>query len=289
MGENNFNVFLMSIIVIIIVSLGILFSTSTFTKTNTTITNTTTTPSNETNIIENNNLQNNGKTELTSVETKELEDIIINELSLFKTKSSLNEVTNQLKIAVALNKLKTTTSQPKNENNQLISFTKDELETAFQNTSLSNLEFKQENIRGVTSIQDAGYPEYSYSYDNGIYTYTTKANSTYKDFPEIGHKVISATKENQSYVISIKYMWGNLTDCGALCATKVYGKVYNTYDQYIAHENNTIGTLENINSTTDLTNYFNRNYENQKDNLTTYTYVFNKTNDQFKLVNFYIS
>ena len=36
MGENNFNVFLMSIIVIIIVSLGILFSTSTFTTTNTT-------------------------------------------------------------------------------------------------------------------------------------------------------------------------------------------------------------------------------------------------------------
>lgn len=289
MGENNFNVFLMLVLITIIVSLGILFSTKAFSKTNTTITNTTTTPSDETNIIENNVPQNNNKTALTSAETKELENIITNELALLKTKSSISEVTDQLKLAIALNKLKTTTSQPKNEHNQLISFTSAELLTAFNNTSLSNLELKQESIRGVTSVQDAGYPEHSYSYDNGIYTYTTKASSTYKDFPEIGHKVITATKENQSYIISIKYMWGNLTDCGALCATKVYGKTYSTYDQYISNENNTIGTLENIKNQTDLTNYFNSNYENQKDNLATYTYVFNKTNDQFKLVNFYIS
>lgn len=289
MGENNFNVFLMLVIITIIVSLGILFSSKKFTITN--ATNPATINSNkETNIIENSNLNDNNEntSNLTAVETKELEKIITNELYLLKAKTSLNDLTNQLKLAVALNKLKTTTSQPKNEYNELISFTADELETAFNNSSLSKYGFKHENIEGANSILENAYPKHSYNYSNGIYTYTNKVNNTYSDFPEIGYKIITATKENQNYIISIKYMWGNLTDCGALCATKVYGKIYNTYDQYLSNENNNIGTLEKINTTTDLTNYFNNNYESLKDKLATYTYVFEKVNSQYKLINFYV-
>lgn len=289
MGENNFNVFLMIVIVMVIVSLGILFSTKSFFKDNTATNTIDKTPNEETNIIENNSPQDVNKIDLTPAETRELENIITNELALLKTKSSLGGITNQLKLAVALNKLKETTSQPKNEDEELISFTSTELENAFKSTSLSNLGIEHESIRGALTIYNNSYPAHSYNYNNGIYTYNSKINTTYQDLPEIGHKVLTAIKENQSYIISIKYMWGNLTDCGALCATKVYGKIYNTYDLYTENENKNIGTLENVKTQTDLKNYFNNNYEIEKDNLATYTYVFNKIDDQFKLVNFYIS
>ncbi|MBO5182995.1 MAG: hypothetical protein J6B64_01215 [Bacilli bacterium] len=230
---------------------------------------------NEFNYLDNLKIQQVNK-EINSQEIKqeELETIISNELDILYGKTSMNDITNQDKLSIGLKILKKSSTNDG-------TFTKDELESAFNKTCLSKLGIIHENIIPISNDNEDGNPLIGYTFTDGIYNNEILLNSTFIQTIAVGKKSIKFNNDNGKYTISIKYLFGEPSD-DIMNVHKVYGKNKEEIGE-IPIELLIGGKKENIQI------WFEQNYEAFKDKLETYNYVFTKENDKISLIDFYIN
>ena len=89
-------------------------------------------------------------------------------------------------------------------------------------------------------------------------------------------KVLSAKKKNNIYIITVSYIWNN---------TLLVDTMYETYDNALNQKDMLLAVpSEDGNpSEEDITNFIDSSYENIKDKLHKYTYVFDKQDDKYLL------
>lgn len=89
-------------------------------------------------------------------------------------------------------------------------------------------------------------------------------------------KVLSAKKKNNIYVITVSYVWNNTLAPDTMYET--YNNALNQKDMLLA-----VPSEEGNPSEEDVKNFIDSSYDNIKDKLHKYTYVFDKQNDKYLL------
>ena len=209
----------------------------------------------------------------------ELTNIIENELYVFYGKTSLNDITNQDKLSLAVRLMV-------EKNNAIIqSFTSSELEDSFNSTVISNLGINHENIVPIKSVTQDGNLGFGYTYENGVYRDRVSTNSGTSSVPVVANKVVSFSENDGRYTLSIKYLWASFGEY-IMGDNSLYGK----YTDSINHQNS-IGELPEgllVGSYENLQNWGNENFSSFEDKLEKYNFVFIKENGKINLINFYV-
>lgn len=213
---------------------------------------------------------------------QQIENIIDNQLYVLFNKTNMNDISNQERLNLAVWEY----AKEKGINYfEVPSFTTSELENAYQQLSISNLSIKHEPIRGLLGniLDDQIY----WNYD------TSKNLYTKNDIDGHGVCVINAVKlidenyqiKNGQYHVTIKSLFSHT------CDADFYYDFYGNYNDASARLNPVVinsGTYPNDYSF--IISYESKiidTYERMRNQLDTYNYVFEKINNQFKLVNFY--
>lgn len=219
----------------------------------------------------------------------ELKRIIEEELWILGGKNNINEITNHDKLLMAKKIYcnnhpyysDTTCYKDKTNTTTLTSFKFDNLNTVYENSSISNLgSLKAENIKC-----SLGHNEWTYDNQTKTYSYTALGHGGFSIEPAY-KKLINFTNNNNEYTISYKYIWTYSTE---------YIK-YPLYSSYDINEENYINDvpmeyvdpIEGVETMT-VEEYIESVYKSMEDELDTYNYVFRKTNGKMKLINFYIN
>ncbi len=209
----------------------------------------------------------------------ELTNIIENELFVFYGKTSLNDITNQDKLSLAVRLMV-------EKNNAIIqSFTSSELEDSFNSTIISNLGINHENIVPIKSVTQDGNLGFGYTYENGVYKDRVSTNSGTSSVPVVANKIVSFSENDGRYTLSIKYLWASFGEY-IMGDNSLYGK----YIDSINHQNS-IGELPEgllVGSYENLKNWGNENFSSFEDKLEKYNFVFIKENGKITLINFYV-
>ena len=209
----------------------------------------------------------------------ELTNIIENELFVFYGKTSLNDITNQDKLSLAVRLMV-------EKNNAIIqSFTSSELEDSFNSTVISNLGINHENIVPIKSVTQDGNLGFGYTYENGVYRDRVSTNSGTSSVPVVANKIVSFSENDGRYTLSIKYLWASFGEY-IMGDNSLYGK----YTDSINHQNS-IGELPEgllVGSYENLQNWGNENFSSFEDKLEKYNFVFIKENGKITLINFYV-
>lgn len=210
----------------------------------------------------------------------ELVKLIDEQLYIFYGKKSLNDITNQNKLSLALHLM---------ENNKLgelrDSFTSKELEDAFNSSIISGLGITHENIIPSKSVLSDGNMGYGYTYLDGVYSAPVRTNSGFSAVHMIYNKVVSFSEDDGQYTFSIKYLWGGFGEY-LMDDDNVYGK----YEDSINGQNSIGIVSEDIlmGSYEQLQNWGKENFSSFEDKLEKYNFVFVKENGKINLIDFYV-
>lgn len=208
------------------------------------------------------------------------EDLIKNELYILDDKKSINEITNEDKLTLAFNLL---------ESKYIVSdgavstkvdwFLKERLDEIFSESCISNLGIthKSFDVYEYTQSEAGNY----YNKNNLI---MSKRNLMY--MRTMATKTIDFKNENNKYTLSMVKLLGSDTDSWdrGYCA---YGK-----SEDLKNETNCIvkaSTESSIITKKEAQDYLNSHYEEIKDKLNIYHYVFEKTGDKLNLVDYSIN
>ena len=204
-----------------------------------------------------------------SISQDKLVNIVESDLFILfkKDVKSLSDITNDDKLYVALNKLKS----DKNELYDLDDFSKDDLDNSFSKTCISQLSINHKSFD-------------IYVYDDGIYrVINPDALSTmyYSYVFPIAKKVSNFLINDGKYTLSIKYIFPDDTP-------PIYG--YGSINNIIKEDNPVVRIMpeDAPGETIDVQKYLDDNYDRIKDELATYNYVFSKDNGKISIVDFYI-
>lgn len=157
----------------------------------------------------------------------------------------------------------------------------DLIEIYFKNTFKTTMYWDKDNV-----ICECGENLYLYDKDNNKYIYNNEhlGHGMIEVLPYYS-KVIDAKKKNDTYVITLSYVWNMYSE--------VYGYTKTGYVSFNDALSNT-NTLFDIEVPEEITDdnidryaisEIENNYELYKDKLHKVTYVFEKNNDKFLLVN----
>lgn len=239
---------------------------------------------NKQNINENNNNDNNENAEkhLDDNVEKELSNIIEDELSYLNNKTKISQLTNQDKLSLAYYKFVNDSS---NENREYDApFKAEELDKFYEKTSLSNYKLTHENIK-CFSFDDSN-DHILWNYDSNTKTYKRNekhGGHGYLNSIIMGSVITSSKLQDNKYIISIKYIWSEFLE--GFSETKVYGS-YND-------AKNDINSLGKVSSDENIIEageqYLDNNYLDIKDKLDEYVYTFEKIDNNYKLVDFYVN
>lgn len=161
-------------------------------------------------------------------------------------------------------------------NTEIISFKASKLEETFDSSSIGYLGIHHENF-GKYNLQDTGT---SY-YNNGLFS---KEWLRYK-LP-VASIVKSYEKKSNQYIISMNYLFADAEY--VLDSEYYYGSVVDEKNKTnpIVKSCEVIGEVDI--ECLDAQEYLDSNYNNIKDSLTTYTYIFEKQNGKIILTDFSI-
>lgn len=207
-----------------------------------------------------------------------ISDIIDDELYMYIKYDSVSDITNQDKLWLIYNMYKDSSSSN--------SFDASLLQEKFTNSSLIDLGYKNDNIY---------YEDSDELLDENIYVYYNVESNRYEynDLFDnsIKREVVGAVKmidnfykENNRYIVKVKYLFVHDKNNMSF-PMDVYGKWSDAKDGI-----NKIETIDvkDVSSDylKDVFNYLNSNYNDIKDKLDTYTYIFTYNNNKIKLVDF---
>lgn len=226
---------------------------------------------------ENNNLEDEQvkKEEISENVLSELNNIIENELFVLWDKSSIEEITNQEKLQVAL--LKLTTIKNLNHYSEIESFSTAEIENAIKQTSIGYLQLNHETIHPFYKLSVFNEDGFTYDKNNQMYT-----NAIFGSDTEAIEPYESLLKEsyyeNGKYYISYQYIWTIYPDLG-----NRYYSLYYSYDDAYNKQNSYFSGDDEKN---EIEEYIVNNKETIIKNTEIYNYVFEKENDNFILIEF---
>lgn len=124
---------------------------------------------------------------------------------------------------------------------------------------------------------------YKYDVSSNKYIFNTLHNcEKHYEINNVYSKVINVKKKNDTYVITLSFIWNNEENKDI---------VYSSYKNAMNKENEllVIPSEEGNPSSTDINNYIESNYDNIKDKLHQYTFVFDKTDNNYLLSSFSFS
>lgn len=238
--------------------------------------------------IDNNQIGSNSDTikqETDLMSRNELETIVTNELSLLNGKTSIDQITNQEKLQLAVSLYAKYHPYPEGIYSRTIPAS--EIEAVLNNTSISTDDLVHESIKCTTATSPV---HNEYEYDASAKTYSN-ANHGGHGIENRVYAVYSKPSDfNNSdgqYSISYKYVFGLIREFGG-GDVSVYGTYLNAKNNtgsiYTFKANN--DDFESSVSNDDQVKYIENNYSSFADKLSTYTYNFKKTNGKIKLVGF---
>ena len=259
-NNNKGVITLLVVIIVILAVLCVLFATGTISlKSNTTNNNQQTSESNGSD-----NTESQEDDNLKSLNQDDFKKIVDDELYILFGFKSLNEVTNRRKLTLVFNKID-------NNYNTIDTATKEQVEEAFNSTSIKNLGIQHESFDVFT-------------YENNVYTKNKDIMSKRNLFNcGFANKVENFEKQGNKYIISVKYLF---TD---VCP--VSGYYYGAYSNDDQKESNKIvEAYDSNNNYIDSQKYLDENYDNIKDKLDTYIYTFEvDSNNKINLVDFSVN
>ena len=190
-----------------------------------------------------------------------------------KDTSKIENISNNDKLLLALGLLEDKyLTNTDNVDTTFVDFSSEELEKAFNNSVISNLGIKHESfdIYNITGDDDWYNREESLLlYSKSMYNYHIPHASIVKDFKKNGNK----------YTIYMNYLFAD-----DMVGTQYYhGSITDALD-----EKNSIVKAYDDEEYIDAQKYLDDNYSKIKDNLATYTYVFELKNDKLLLTDFSI-
>lgn len=226
---------------------------------------------------EDNNLEDEQtkKEKISENTLNDLNNIIENELYVLWDKSSIEEITNQEKLQVAL--LKLTTIKNLSHYSEIKSFSTTEIENAFKETSLGYLQLNHETIHPFYKLSVSNEDGFTYDKNNQMYTNVIFGSDT-----EVIEPYESLLKEsyyeNGKYYISYQFIWTIYPDIGDM-----YYSLYYSYDDANNRENS---YFSGDDEKGELEEYIINNKEKIMENTENYNYVFEKENNNFILIEF---
>lgn len=251
--------------------------------------------------INSNNIFNFGQSNTQQIDQTEGEEIAEEELYILNGKKSISEIDNQQKLMMSLNLyLNSEEIMDKlNSGEDTFDIEASKLDEFFEKSSISYMDKLVHEDILLPKLDDGKDPvvEWKYDPDKKKYTCNTDMLQIYSNgFPyvyNVASKTSEFKEENGKYYLSKKYLWCMSGTDSDDCFT-VYGSYDNAKEQKdkiatvpeppVTNENEEDYSEENI-----YQKYMDENYESIKDKLETYTYVFEKTNDKIKLIDFHVN
>ncbi len=167
-------------------------------------------------------------------------------------------------------------------------FTKNELEEVINNTIYRNIDINHEDIWSYGEKNSDVAPAYSYNKETQTYSNNPVGIGHCEVRPNIS-EMVDYIEENNKYIIKYKYAF--YYGCEGSAGEKIYG----SYDDALKQNSNYVFEVDLNSLVTDgdpheqIKKIEEENYKNYSDKLDTYNYVFEKNNDQFLLIDFYIN
>lgn len=160
-----------------------------------------------------------------------------------------------------------------NNDKKINEVTTGEIDDYFKNTFETTMYWDNKDV-----YCSCGKVLYKYDLENNKYIYSIEHES-HDEIRVVPYysKVLEAKKKNDIYVIKMSYIWDKLDS-----SDDVVNKGFASFSDAYNEKNK----LFEIEDDTFADDFINQNYETVKNNLHEYTYVFDKKDDKYLLVNF---
>ena len=190
--------------------------------------------------------------------------------SLFKNK--IKDIDNNSKLLLALSLLKDKYITNSNDiSTAFVNISADKVEEYFNNSVIYNLGVKHEN-----------FDVYELSNDKTFYNANLESFSKsflYYRRPSAS-KIENYEKNGNKYTISMNYLFSD-SDVG-------FTSYHGNFNDAIEGTNIIVNAVDKNGEYIDAQKYLDSNYNNIKNKLTTYTYVFEMVNNKLVLIDYYI-
>lgn len=211
----------------------------------------------------------------------ELETIVTQRLGLLNGKTDVSKITNQEKLQLAASLYM---KGLKNFNGTLI-IKSAEIEDSLSMTGISTTDLVHESIKCAV-VASPAHNQFEYNSDTKSYSYSDLGHGGPSGVPAAIYSKDTAFEEkNGQYSISYKYVFNASKGFGS-DTDSIYGKYsdaesgINAIHTFTANANQNNGMID----TSDQVNYIKENFDSFEDKLSTYTYVFEKTDNKIRLV-----
>ena len=199
---------------------------------------------------------------LNTIDVNNLKDIAAFEKNI----DNINVLEPIEKINIAYNVIK------KDEQNEIDVL---ELDNYFKNAFKTTIYWDKSDI-----YCSNGEVLYKFDMSTNKYYYNVEHNcENHNEINAIYKNVVSAKKKNDTYIITVNFMWNNSIQPDTIY--KSYKDALNQKDVLLV-----IPSEDGNPSNEDINNFINSNYDDIKDKLHKYTYVFEKVDDNYLLVSF---
>lgn len=219
------------------------------------------------------------------ISQNELEAIVTSELGFLNGKTSLDQVTNQEKLHLAITLY--AKAHPSASGVYVRTITASEVDNTLSRASISTDGLVHESIK-CTAATTPVHNEYDY--DSKTKTYSNANHGGHgieKQISAIYSKASNFKQDNNQFSITYKYVFGVLREFGAGDSP-----IFGTYSD-AENETNAIHVFKAANdeigssvSIDDQKSYIENNYNSFENKLSAYTYTFKKTDGKIKLVDF---
>lgn len=212
----------------------------------------------------------------TLTERQQIEQIVEEQLFPLWNKNSLNEITNQEKLYLALSAYATQKGKSVYE---ITSLTKDELEQAYQNITISKLPITHESILSRYLLTQDKDTLMHYDEEKQMYTNANPSGHGACVTYPTHHESYNYNIVNGQYSISYKYIYVHT------CEGDIFPAWYGSFEDAKTQQNAILPAGEG----NEIVWHDSRlidNYESIRNQLEDYHYIFEKVNNQFKLIQF---
>jgi len=222
------------------------------------------------------------------ISQSELESIVTGQLNLLNGKTSINQITNQEKLQLAVNLYAKEHPYANGVYSRTIAAS--DIESVLNKSSISTDGLIHESIKCVTATNPV-HNEYEYNSSAKTYSNANHGGHGIENRVYAVYSKASNFKEkNGQYLISYKYVFGVLREFG-VDSDPVFGSYSdaknntNPIHTFAADANVNDGVVDSGNEP----KYIEQNYSSFENKLSTYTYTFEKIDGKIKLVSFSVN
>lgn len=232
---------------------------------------------------DNNSVSSTNDNKMVEIAVERFLNIIDDELSIYLGYDSIDDIKNQDKLRLIYDKYVSSYG----DDFDLAEFPAADLQKYFTDSSIIDFGYKNEDIYCNGHYGDSKYILWNYIKEEDKYVLNKEhIEDVLLTNNVMARKVIEYKNSNNRYTIKINYLFGYYV----ADENSVY--LYGSYYDFM-NKNDVIVSLGRDTDQVDFNNlalnYLNNNYDNIKDRLASYEYVFTYSNNKIKLVDFSVN